>query len=99
MVFLLPAFAAYNANMQGKLSDVMVYSDGDYIYLRLENQPDSHPQCNPSYFVIAATVPLERRKMMLARLMMAYASGEVVNLGYDSQGDCSHGYIRVHRVG
>ena len=95
----VPAIAAYNANMEGKLTLVAVYADGDYIYLRLDNQPTSHPQCNPSYFVIHETVPLDRRQMMLSRLMMAYAAGETVNLGYDGTGDCAHGYMRVHRAG
>jgi hypothetical protein len=36
---------------------------------------------------------------MLARLLLAKASGEVLNLGYDATGDCAEGYIRVHRVG
>ena len=70
------ALAAYNANMQGKLAMVMVYTDGDYIYMKLENQPASHPSCNASYFVTPSTVPLERRKMLLARLMLAYSTGE-----------------------
>lgn len=94
-----PAHAVYNANMSGVLEFVAAYADGDYIYLRLVNQPATHSGCNPTYFVITEEVPLERRKMLFARLMMAYAMGASVNIGYDSTGDCAHGYIRVHRVG
>jgi hypothetical protein len=94
-----PASAVYNANLSGVLAFVSIYADGDYIYLALNNQPTSHPGCNPAYFVIDGAVPLERRQMMLARLLTSYATKEVVNIGYDNVGDCVHGYIRVHRVG
>lgn len=93
------ALAAYNANMSGVLTGVYVYADGDYIYLRLNNQPTSHPACNPSYFVIAADVPQQRKQMMLSRLLTSYALKESINIGYDSTGGCADGYIRVHRVG
>jgi len=92
------ALAGYDANVLGTLTGVFVYTNGDYIYFKLDTQP-SHPSCDSSYFVIAETVPLERRQMLLSRLLMAYASKERVNIGYDSQGDCASGYIRVHRVG
>lgn len=93
------AGAAYNANMIGVLKSVMVYTEGSYIYLILDNQPKSHPTCKPNYFVISDSVPQERRQMLLSRLLSAYAMKEKVNIGYDSQGDCVNGYIRVHRVG
>jgi hypothetical protein len=94
-----PAHAVYDANMSGYLEGFYVYSDGDYIYFRLKNQPTSHNGCNPSYFVIPSAVPLERRKAMLARLSLAYAMQESVNIGYAANGDCGHGYINVYRVG
>lgn len=93
------ARAVYNANIQGELAHVAVYGDGDYIYFTLKNQPTAHPGCNPSYFVFAETLPSDRRRMLLARLLTAYAMKEVVNVGFDSAGDCVHGYIRAHRVG
>ncbi len=93
------AFAQHNANMRGVLEGVYVYTDGDYIYFRLKNQPTSHPSCNPKYFVIDSSVPHERQQMLLTRLMTAYTTKENVNIGYDAEGDCAHTYIRVHRVG
>ncbi len=101
LTFLIPvsASAAYNSNIRGVLQGVYVYSDGDYIYFRFEQQPTSHPGCNPYYFVIHGSVPENRRNTMLSRLLTAYAMKENVNIGYDAQGDCSNGYIRVHRVG
>jgi hypothetical protein len=93
------AWSDYDANMKGVVRHVAVYTDGDYIYLTLENQPSSHPSCNPVFFVIPDSIPYERRQMLLSRLLMAYASKENVNIGYDSQGGCTHGYITVHRVG
>lgn len=97
--FALNTQADYNANMSGELAHVAVYTDGDYIYLTLKNQPKSHLGCDPSYFVIPESVPADRRKMLLSRLLSAYAMKETVNIGYDNKGDCVHGYIRVHRVG
>lgn len=86
--------------MRGVIENLAVYTEGDYIYIKLENQPASHPGCNPGFFVIAEDVPESRRQMLLSRLSMAYALKESINIGYDSQaGDCAHGYIRLHRAG
>lgn len=93
------SWSDYNANMKGVIRTLAVYADADYIYLQLENQPDEHPTCNPVYFVIHESVQESRRQMLLSRLSMAYASKEEVNIGFDSQGNCAHGYIRVHRAG
>jgi hypothetical protein len=97
--FSLASSAAYNSNMQGVLKHVAIYADSDYIYIGLENQPASHPACKSTYFVISEEVPAERRQMLLSRLLMAYATKENVNIGYDGQGNCAHGYIRLHEVG
>lgn len=91
--------AAYDANMRGPLEGFYVYADGDHVYFRLQNQPTSHNGCNPAYFVIPASVPADRRKAMLARLSLAFALQEQVNIGYAANGDCAHGYINVYRVG
>jgi hypothetical protein len=93
------ANAVYNANMSGIVVTLSTYTDGDYIYLQLNNQPSAHPSCNPAYFVITADTPADRRKSALALLMAAKFSGEPINLGYDNVGNCADGYIRVHRVG
>lgn len=98
-LFSMPLLAAYNANMQGEIQGVYVYTDADYIYIKLKNQPTSHPSCQPSFFVIPASVPYERRQMLLSRLLTAYASKETVNIGYDATGNCANSYIQVHRVG
>jgi hypothetical protein len=91
--------ATYNANMSGVVAWVATYADGDSIYFALMNQPGSHPGCSPYYFVITAAVPADRRKAMLANLLIARTTGEAINIGYDNAGDCAEGYIRVHRVG
>ena len=93
------AGAVYNANMEGTVQWIGVYSEADYIYLRLTNQPTSHPGCNPAYFVIHQDTPQNRRNQMLAMLLAAKQSGEAIGIGYDNMGDCVNGYIRVHRVG
>lgn len=91
--------AGYNANMKGKVTNVVTYTYSTLIYFRLENQPQSHPQCQVDYFAIDASTPDNIRQQVLSRLLTAYASGEAVNIGYDKEGGCSHGRIKVYRVG
>lgn len=93
------AKAAYDANMSGQLEGFYVYTEADHIYLRLKNQPTNHAGCNPYFFVVPGTVPADRRKAIIARLSLAYALGESVNIGYAANGDCANGYIQVYRVG
>jgi hypothetical protein len=96
---LQPVHAVYNANMTGVVVDVLTYTEGTQIYFRLDNQPASHPACNAVYFSIDQAVPSENRKALLARLLLAMANGNPTNVGFDNSGNCSHGYIRAHRVG
>ena len=51
------------------------------------------------YFSIDASVPAERKSIVVSRLLTAHAMGKPINIGYDKVGDCSSGRIRVHRVG
>lgn len=101
LICLLPtsAWSGYDANMRGVVKEVLLYTGGGYIYFTLENQPSSHTSCNPGFFVIPDSVPNEIRQMLLSRLLTAYAMKESLNIGYDATGDCTHGYITVHRVG
>src|SRR5215471_13902423 len=63
----MPAGAVYNANMSGVVTFVATYMEGDAIYIRLNNQPSSHPGCDPTYFVIPADIAQNRRNQALAR--------------------------------
>jgi hypothetical protein len=93
------AIAVYNANMTGVVTSVWSYTEFDLIYFQLSTQPSTHPSCDAWAFVIPSDVPADRRKALFARLMMAKATGETINIGYDNAGDCADGRIRVHRVG
>jgi hypothetical protein len=93
------AGAIYNANISGQLAAFWSYSYSDPIYFVLKNQPSTHPTCNPSFFVVPGTIPADRRKMMFARLSLAYATQENLNIGYDNAGDCADGYIQAYRIG
>jgi hypothetical protein len=93
------ASADYNANMVGVVVGVITYAEADQIYFQLNNQPATHPSCNPTLFANSADVTADRRKALLAQLMSAKAMGEAINIGYDNAGNCAHGYIRVHRIG
>jgi hypothetical protein len=93
------SWAVYNANYSGAIVSLMAYAESGSIYIQLANQP-SGTGCNSGYFVIDSTLPLERRKTMYARLLLAKASGESVNIGYDNvPGNCADGFLRIHRVG
>ena len=93
------AYSLYNANMVGVVTEVLTYTNNDQILFRLDNQPSSHPLCLTDFFVIDPTIPTDRRNRILSRLLLAYALGKPVNVGYDKDGDCAQGRIRVHRVG
>jgi len=99
MLCSFKTIAAYNNNIRGEVVGVYVYTDHDAIYFRFKNQPTSHESCKPNYFVISSNIPENRRNQLLSRLLLAKASKENINIGYDSKGDCAHNYIRVHRVG
>lgn len=99
VIFSANLKAGYNANMTGKVTQVLTYTYTDQIYFRLENQPKSHPSCSVDFFSIDASTPEARRQQVLSRLLIAYASGTPINIGYDKEAGCSHGLIRVYRVG
>jgi hypothetical protein len=92
------AFPIYNTNGGFVVTAVATYTDTDSIYVNVSSPP-AHSACNNSYFVVSGAIPADRRKAILARLLLAKATGESVNFGYDGTGDCAEGYIRVHRVG
>lgn len=93
------ASAIYNANMTGKITGVFVYTDSDSIYFTLDNQPASHPVCNPQYFVLDPSLPAARLDRLYSRALTAKTTGESINIGYDATTECTDGYIKVHRIG
>jgi hypothetical protein len=84
-----PSQAVYNANLAGVVVDVVVYSDSDQVLFKLNSQPTTHPLCNPAYFAVGTDVDPTRRKVLLARLLLAKATGEPTNIGYDKDGACA----------
>jgi hypothetical protein len=92
------ALAVYNANGGFLVTGVLTYTDTDSIYIQVSSPP-AHPACNNTFFIISGAIPADRRKTLLARLLLAKATSESVNFGYDATGDCAEGYIRLHRIG
>ena len=92
------AFANYNANGVFLITGVLTYTEIDSIYITV-SAPPAHSGCNNSFFVIPSTTPADRRKILVARLLLAKAADESLTIGYDGTGDCAEGYIRVHRLG
>lgn len=94
------AYAGYNANFSGKVTAVLTYPGSTRVLIRVEGQPKTHPQCtNFDYLTIPADISNESRQLVMSRLLLAFASGQTVNIGYDKEGGCVSGRIRVHRVG
>ncbi|WP_305840224.1 hypothetical protein [Photobacterium leiognathi] len=90
--------AGYDENIQGKVIQVMTYSSGSVLF-SLENQPQSHPQCQSSFFAIPASTKESIANRFLSRLLAAFSTKETINIGFDSKGDCADSWIRVHRIG
>lgn len=93
------AVAQYNDNITGSVVQIVGYADSDQILIRPGNQPISHPGCNAEYFSIGGDIPDRRRIPMLNLLILAKLTGDEITIGFDNSGNCSDGYIRVHRVG
>lgn len=92
--------ADYEKNFDGKITQVLTYTHVDEILIRVEGQPTNHPVCTLfDYMVIDKSVSVERRQVVLSRILLAYASGEIVNIGYDSKDECIEGRIKVYRIG
>lgn len=93
--------AGYDANIGGKIVALFTYPNGA-VYIRLDTQPSTHPVCNPSYFAMSPAASGHTETgvdRMYARALTAFVAGQQINVGYDSQGNCVHSYIRVERVG
>jgi hypothetical protein len=101
MAALVPAtsFATLNATGEFVVTGVITSTDSDEILVTV-SAPPTHPTCNAKFFALSASLPADRRKAILARLLTAKLSGESITLGYDATGECTEGgYIRLHRVG
>ena len=98
LVVPIAANAVYNDNITGIISHVRVYDTG-LVLVRLQNQPTSHPACQPGYFAMDTALDPDIRAMMLSRALVARASGQPINIGYDNAGSCAQGYIRLHQIG
>lgn len=94
------ADAVYTSNKTGKITNILIYDTGNVILIQLDNQStlSNHP-CNHSYFAIDPATPEDRLDRMYSRAMLAFGSGAPINIGFDGNGNCVNGYIRVHRVG
>lgn len=90
--------AGYDSNLDGVVKQLVTYTSGR-VYVRLSTQPSEHPECSASYFSLDQTIPADVRAQILARLLSAKAMQENIRIGYDGTGNCSNGYIRIHRVG
>jgi hypothetical protein len=81
VLFASPAHATYNTNLVGLVTAFMTYPAG-YVLFILNNQPTSNGSCNATYFELDVSDAADENAFnrVYARLAMAYASGEQVNI-------------------
>lgn len=100
VIFSSSVYPNYDANFTGKVTHVLTYPYSKLILLKVEGQPTSHPICSSfDYLAIDTDVEPESRQMVLSRLLVAYTSGETINIGYDSKDECAGNRIKIYRVG
>lgn len=89
----------YNANdVMGKITGVKTYTYTPMILFTVEIPPSLSCQ-NGKIFELPASLPDNVRQSVLSRLLLAYSTGEAINIGYDAQTCSPNGYIWVGRVG
>jgi hypothetical protein len=101
VLFIPSAHATYNTNLAGVVTAVLTYPAG-WVLFTLNNQPTSNGSCNATYFELDVPTAADENAFnrVYARLAMAYASGEQVNVGFDNSANCgTSGYIQVYRIG
>jgi hypothetical protein len=91
--------AGYDADATGVITELLAYDSSGYFFIKLSNQPASHPACDPAYFAVDAAGTSEARAQLYARALLAYATQTPVTIGYDSQGNCAVARIRIYRIG
>ncbi|MEJ2415776.1 MAG: hypothetical protein P8Y45_02355 [Exilibacterium sp.] len=100
LLFSTQSSANYDANFKGKILSVLTYPHSKIILIRVEGQPTTHPVCSKfDYLAIDPNIDHETRQIVFARLLMAYATGETVNIGYDANDECIGARMKVYRVG
>lgn len=100
IAFSSSATAGYNANFKGKVTHVLTYTYSTQILVKVEGQPTTHPECsNLDYLIIDPATSDQIREIVLSRLLVAYTTGEEVNIGYDKDSSCVNGRIKIFRVG
>jgi hypothetical protein len=92
------AQTSYNANVKGRIDQLITYVGDSTILFTIDPMPAT-PQCGGRYFRIQGNLPLDQRQQLFSRLVAAYTSREVVNIGYDSQTCSPEDFIQTFRVG
>ncbi len=95
----IQANSAYNGEHESKIKNVELSVDSDSIFVHLETAASPAVCSNNSVMVIDGSYSIERRQMLLSRLLMAYATSETLKFGYDKNGSCIGSYVRLHKVG
>lgn len=93
--------AGYNSNFLTQLEGVYVYSDMNHIYIKTSTPAplSANSTCSNKYIVVDGEISSDRRNAILSRLLLAYASKETINIGYDNAANCVGSYVRLYRAG
>lgn len=103
LIATFPSHGGYTANFSGKITQVLTYPGSTLILIRVENTPRSHPKCSLiDYMAIDPNISADSRQLIMSRILLAYSTKEVINIGYDKNSNadsCIGNRLRVYRVG
>lgn len=88
----------YNNNQKYKIIEVITYTGDSTILFRPQTMPII-PGCVANYFIIPPNFPLESRQQALSRLLTAYTTNELINIGFDGQVCGPNGHVLAYRIG
>jgi hypothetical protein len=98
LLFLSPLHADNDVTISGEIKALYAYEGSTAIYFQLNNQPESHPECDASKFVINTNLTEPIKADMTTKIFNAYNSKSPLTIGYDGQGNCTEGYISANKI-
>jgi len=90
-----PAQAAWVA-YDGKVQQILTYTEGEHFYIILDTQPGSpgNSACNPSLFAVDG----DNVNRILSVVSLAAATDRSLSITIDDTAECVTGYLPVVRV-
>jgi hypothetical protein len=87
----------YNANTSATITAINTYAGINQILFAISSLPNN--PCSSPYLELSASLTDTNRQILLSRLLTAYTTKEIINIGYDSVTCGPNGYVWVARIG